>query len=69
VPTLVIRGALDTFGTSQDCQSLTNELGSEVKQFVEIPNASHFIPYEKANVQFFKAIKDFLEAKGEKKAN
>jgi len=67
VPTLVIRGALDTFGTSQDCQMLTNELGSEVRQFVEIPNASHFIPFEKANGQFFKAVKDFLEAKVEKK--
>jgi pimeloyl-ACP methyl ester carboxylesterase len=63
VPTLVIRGALDTFGTREDCQLLTDELGSEVKQFVEIPNASHMIPYEKANVQFFKAVKEFLEAK------
>ena len=68
VPTLVIRGALDTFGTREDSQVLTEELGSAVKQFVEIPNASHMIPYEKANVQFFKAVKDFLEAKEEKKA-
>jgi len=67
VPTLVIRGALDTFGTSQDCQRLTNELGSEMKQFVEIPAASHHVCYEKANLQFFKAVKDFLEAKVEKK--
>jgi len=67
VPTLVIRGALDTFGTSQDCQLLTDELGSEVKQFVEIPAASHFVSFEKVNLQFFKAVKDFLEAKVEKK--
>jgi alpha-beta hydrolase superfamily lysophospholipase len=67
VPTLVIRGALDTFGTSQDCQLLTDELGSEVKQFVEIPAASHLVSFEKANLQFFKAVKDFLEAKVEKK--
>jgi alpha-beta hydrolase superfamily lysophospholipase len=67
VPTLVIRGALDTFGTREDSQLLTAELGSEVKQYVDIPNASHFMHYEKANVQFFKAIKDFLEAKVEKK--
>lgn len=65
VPTLVIRGALDTFGTTEDSQALTNELGSQVKEFKEIPNASHMIPYEKANVQFFKAVKDFLEAKVE----
>jgi pimeloyl-ACP methyl ester carboxylesterase len=67
VPTLVIRGALDTFGTREDSQLLTAELGSEVKQYVDIPNASHFVHYEKANVQFFKAIKDFLDAKVEKK--
>lgn len=67
VPTLVIRGVLDTFGSPQDCNLLTNELGSKVKKFVEIPNASHLIPYEKANVQFFKAVKDFLEAKVEEK--
>jgi pimeloyl-ACP methyl ester carboxylesterase len=67
VPTLVIRGALDTFSTQPDSQLLTKELGSEVKQYVEIPNASHNIPYEKANIQFLRAVKDFLEAKIEAK--
>jgi pimeloyl-ACP methyl ester carboxylesterase len=63
VPTLVIRGALDTFSIQADCKLLTDQLGSTVKKFVEIPDASHMIPYEKANLQFFKAVKDFLEAK------
>ena len=63
VPTLVIRGSLDTFSTAEDCKTLTNELGSVVKKFIEIPNASHNIPFEKANVEFFKTVKDFLEAK------
>jgi len=63
VPTLVIRGTLDTFATTEDCKALTNDLGSQVKEFKEIPNASHMIPYEKANIQFFKTVKDFLEAK------
>ena len=67
VPTLVIRGALDPFSTQADSQLLTKELGSEVKQYIEIPNASHMIQYEKANIQFFKAVKDFLEAKIEAK--
>lgn len=67
VPTLVIRGALDTWSTREDSQLLTSELGSAVKQYVDIPNASHFVQYEKANGQFFKAVKDFLEAKVEKK--
>ena len=67
VPTLVIRGALDTFATREDNQVLTEELGSTVKQYVEIPHASHMIPYEKANMQFYKAVTDFLDAKVEKK--
>jgi pimeloyl-ACP methyl ester carboxylesterase len=67
VPTLVIRGALDTFATREDNQLLTREIRSDIKQYVEIPNAGHMIQYEKVNVQFFKAVKDFLEAKLEKK--
>jgi pimeloyl-ACP methyl ester carboxylesterase len=67
VPTLVIRGAHDTFATREDNQVLTEALGSTVKQYVEIPNASHMIPYEKANMQFYKAVTDFLDAKVEKK--
>jgi alpha-beta hydrolase superfamily lysophospholipase len=67
VPTLVIRGAHDTFATREDNQALTEALGSTVKQYVEIPNASHMIPYEKANMQFYKAVTDFLDAKVEKK--
>jgi len=67
VPTLVIRGAHDSFATREDNQVLTEELGSTVKQYVEIPNASHMIPYEKANMQFYKAVTDFLDAKVEKK--
>jgi pimeloyl-ACP methyl ester carboxylesterase len=67
VPTLVIRGALDTFATREDSQLLTKDIGSEVKQYIEIPDAGHLMQYEKVNVQFFKAVKDFLEAKPEKK--
>ena len=62
VPTLVIRGEYDTFATREDNKLLVEELGSDVKKYVEIPNTSHMIPYEKANIQFFKAVKDFLEA-------
>jgi len=66
VPTLVVRGSLDTFSISEDCKNLTDDLGADFKKFVEIPDASHMIPYEKSNVIFFKAVKDFLEAKIEK---
>jgi pimeloyl-ACP methyl ester carboxylesterase len=67
VPTLVIRGADDTFATREDNQVLVEELGSMVKQYVEIPNASHWIMYEKTNMNFYKAVIDFLDAKVEKK--
>ncbi len=63
VPTLVIRGEYDTFATQEDNKLLVEELGSEVKQYVEIPNAAHMMPFEKVNLQFFKTVKDFLEAK------
>jgi len=41
---------------------LVDELGSEIKLYVEIPDASHFLAYEKGNVRYFEAIKSFLEA-------
>ena len=51
------------FVTQEDNKLLTDELGSEEKKYVEIPDASHFLSYEKGNAQYFKAVKDFLEAK------
>ena len=63
----MIRGAHDTFATEQDNKLLVDQLGSKVKQYVEIPNASHFVQYEKANRQFYKAVTDFLDAKAENK--
>ena len=65
IPTLVIRGEYDKVATREDNKLLVEELASDVKKYVEIPNASHIISYEKANIQFFKAVKDFLEAKAD----
>ncbi len=67
VPTLVIRGSLDTFATRGDNQLLISEVGNEVKEYVEIPDAGHFLQFEKINLQFFKKVKDFLETKHDKK--
>jgi pimeloyl-ACP methyl ester carboxylesterase len=63
VPTLVIRGDADTAATRETNQRLVDALGSEVKAYVEIPNAGHFLQFEKANRQFYRAVQDFLEAK------
>jgi pimeloyl-ACP methyl ester carboxylesterase len=62
VPTLVIRGTQDTFGTTEDSQKLTAELGAATKKFVEIPNGSHNLPYEKVNRLFYQTVLEFLEA-------
>jgi hypothetical protein len=37
-------------------------LGSAVKNYVEIPNAGHFLQFENVNLQFYEAVLGFLEA-------
>jgi pimeloyl-ACP methyl ester carboxylesterase len=63
VPTLVIRGDADTWATRENNQRLMDALGSEAKEYVEIPNAGHVLHFEKTNMQFYQAVQDFLEAK------
>jgi pimeloyl-ACP methyl ester carboxylesterase len=63
VPTLVIRGDADTWATRESNQRLLDGLGTEVKAYVEIPNAGHFLQFEKTNQQFYRAVQDFLEAR------
>jgi pimeloyl-ACP methyl ester carboxylesterase len=62
VPTLVIRGDADTFATSEDNQRLVSKLGTNVKEFVQIPGAGHFLQFEKANAQLYQAVQRFLDA-------
>jgi pimeloyl-ACP methyl ester carboxylesterase len=63
VPTLVIRGDADTYATYGDNQRLLNALGTNLKEFVQIPGAGHFLQFEKANTQFYEAVRRFLDAK------
>jgi dipeptidyl aminopeptidase/acylaminoacyl peptidase len=63
VPTLVIRGDLDTFGTIADSRQLVDELGSKTKKFVEIKGGSHNLPYERVSTEFFEAVRTFFEEK------
>jgi len=62
MPTLVIRGAADTYATGEDSQKLTAALGAPVRKYVEIPNGGHFLHFENVNVQFYEAVQNFLEA-------
>jgi pimeloyl-ACP methyl ester carboxylesterase len=63
VPTLVIRGDADTSATHEDNQRLLNTLGGTMKEFVEIPNAGHFLQFERMNMRFYEAVQKFLDAK------
>lgn len=61
VPTLVIRGDADTYAKREDNQELLDALGSTVKEYVEIPGGGHFLQFEKVNMQFYEALRSFLE--------
>lgn len=61
VPTLVIRGESDTLATREDNQRLLDDLGSTVKQYVEIEQAGHMIQFERNNTEFYRHIASFLE--------
>jgi pimeloyl-ACP methyl ester carboxylesterase len=62
MPTLVIRGDADTYAERDDSQQLIDALGSTEKEYVEIPNAGHFLQFENVNMQFYNAVQKFLEA-------
>lgn len=61
VPTLIIRGESDTLASRDDNQQLLRDLGSTVKQYVEIEQAGHMIQFEKNNTELYRAIAEFLE--------
>lgn len=62
VPTLVIRGDADTDAKREDNQQLVEALGSTAKEYVEIPGGGHFLHFEKVNMEFYQAVRNFLEA-------
>jgi pimeloyl-ACP methyl ester carboxylesterase len=62
VPTLVIRGDVDTDAKREDNQQLMEALGSTVKEYEEIPNGGHLLPFENVNMEFYAALQSFLEA-------
>jgi pimeloyl-ACP methyl ester carboxylesterase len=60
-PTLVIGGNYDTWSFSEDREGLMRDLvHAPVKRNVLIPDATHFVLFEKNRVQFFDAISKFL---------
>lgn len=63
VPTLVIRGDSDTLASREDNKQLVEDLGSAVKQYVEIEQAGHLIQFERNNTALYRSIATFLEQK------
>ena len=61
-PTLVIAGQYDTWSYPEDREGLMRDLvHAPVKQSVLIPDATHFVLFEKNRIQFFDAILKFLQ--------
>src|SRR5215471_13656377 len=61
-PTLVIAGQFDTWSFPEDREGLMRDLvHAPVKHSVLIPNATHFVLFEKPRMEFFEAILKFLK--------
>jgi pimeloyl-ACP methyl ester carboxylesterase len=62
VPTLVIAGAYDTWSYPEDREGLMRDLvHAPAKRSVLIPDATHFVLFEKNRFQFFEEIFNFLK--------
>ena len=62
VPTLVIAGEFDTWSYAEDREGLMRDLtNAPVKKHVVIPNATHFVLFEKPRFAFFSEILNFLK--------
>jgi pimeloyl-ACP methyl ester carboxylesterase len=61
-PTLLIAGQYDTWSYPEDREGLMRDLvHAPVKQSVLIPDATHFVLFEKNRLPFFDAILKFLK--------
>lgn len=64
VPTLVIAGEFDTWSYPEDREVLMRDLtNAPFKKSVLIPDATHFVLFEKNREMFFTEIEDFLAMK------
>jgi alpha-beta hydrolase superfamily lysophospholipase len=63
VPTLVIAGQYDTWSYPEDREGLMRDLtNAPLKKSVLIPDATHFVLFEKNREPFFQAIEGFLKS-------
>jgi pimeloyl-ACP methyl ester carboxylesterase len=61
-PTLVIAGAFDTWSFPEDREGLMRDLvHAPAKKSVLIPDATHFVLFEKSRIRFFEEVLKFLK--------
>jgi pimeloyl-ACP methyl ester carboxylesterase len=61
VPTLVIAGAFDTWSFPEDREGLMRDLvHAPVKRSALIPDATHFVLFEKNRFRFFEEVLAFI---------
>lgn len=62
VPTLVIAGAFDTWSFPEDREGLMRDLvHAPVKRSTMIPDATHFVLFEKNRFRFFEEVLTFIK--------
>jgi pimeloyl-ACP methyl ester carboxylesterase len=59
VPTLIVRGSLDTASTRDDALGLYDALGVEDRTYTELAGGSHFLQLESRREALFDAVRDF----------
>jgi len=64
MPTLLVRGAMDTTSTDVDAQRLLSAIASPEKEYCVIAPGSHFLCVEKNRSQLYEQLNRFLEPRG-----
>lgn len=64
VPTLVVRGSLDTASTRSDALALYDTLGGADRTYTEIAGGTHFLQLESNRDLLYEAVRNFHERTG-----
>lgn len=64
IPTLVVRGSLDTASTRTDALGLFDALGTDDREYVEVAGGSHFLQYEPRRAVLYDAVRCFQDLVG-----
>ena len=59
VPTLVVRGSLDTASVRADALGLYDALGAERREYVELAGGTHFLQFEAGRERLYETVRGF----------